>query len=112
MYRFVRGRNSMDKESKEALSTFHQFVSSTALFFFAVVINGMGMMFMWGWFVVPLGVAPIGLAHSVGLAGMVRFLCMGVSKKKNDDPVAVVAMQSVAMTVIVTGFGWIASMCM
>lgn len=29
---------------------------------------------LWGWFIVPLGVAPIGIAHAFGLAVLAKYL--------------------------------------
>lgn len=40
----------------------------------AVIMNGYAMFVLWGWFVVPLGVAEIGVAHAIGLASIVSYM--------------------------------------
>lgn len=40
----------------------------------SLIINGCCFLLMWGWFVVPLGVAPVGLAQAAGLLMLVGFL--------------------------------------
>lgn len=34
---------------------------------------GIGLSLMWGWFVVPLGVQPIGWVHAMGLGAVFAF---------------------------------------
>lgn len=36
--------------------------------------NGFALSYLWLWFVVPLGVKPLGIAHAIGLGAIVRFL--------------------------------------
>jgi hypothetical protein len=37
---------------------------------------------LWGWFIVPLGVQPIGIAHAVGLAVFIGMFHRGKAKSK------------------------------
>ena len=39
-----------------------------------VLLTGFAFSVLWGWFVVPLGVAALGVAHAIGLGMVVRFL--------------------------------------
>lgn len=43
---------------------------------------------LWGWFIVPLGVASISMVHAYGLSIIVGFMTTGVSDltKANNDP--------------------------
>ncbi len=49
-------------------------LTAVAVFPVAVAINVIGLVLMWRWFVVPLGVPAIGAAHAAGLAGIKGFL--------------------------------------
>lgn len=45
---------------------------------------------LWLWFVVPLGLKPIGLAHAMGLSSTISYFLIGVivalaNKKSGDD---------------------------
>lgn len=43
---------------------------------------GIGLSLMWGWFVVPLGVQPIGWVHAMGLGAVFAFFSM---KERDAD---------------------------
>jgi hypothetical protein len=67
---------------------------------------------LWSWFVVPLGLPAIGKAHALGLAVIVRFVSMDVSKviKDADEETHEFVARQVAVF-IVPGFallfGWV-----
>lgn len=42
--------------------------------FLVAVLRGWVLTFLWGWFVVPFGVPQIGIAWSIGLAGLVGMM--------------------------------------
>lgn len=49
----------------------------------SVVINGLLLKVLWGWFVVPLGIQAIGIAHALGLATVCHLL-VGTRYKADD----------------------------
>jgi len=34
----------------------------------AIILNGVAFSFLWGWFIVPLGLSQIGIAHCLGIS--------------------------------------------
>jgi len=40
----------------------------------AIVVNGLLLKAMWGWFMVPLGLRPVGVAHALGISLLVGML--------------------------------------
>lgn len=97
-----------DNDVDDAMNSFHKTVSSVVLFLFAMVVNGVSVMFLWGWFVVPFGVEQIALAHSIGLLAMARFF-IGCNRNNRDESFASLALGSVVKSLIITGFGWVVS---
>lgn len=53
----------------------------------AYLLNGFVLMKLWQWFLVPLGLPVIGLAHCIGIAIIINFLTMHYQKspKESDD---------------------------
>lgn len=43
--------------------------------------------FLWQWFIVPLGAAPIGMAHAYGLATIIHFFTVQTDLKADDREV-------------------------
>ena len=60
--------------------------------FILAALNGVSIHFAWGWFMVPLGLPPIGAAHAFGLSAFAtsllptQFRKSLQEKSKNDDP--------------------------
>lgn len=50
----------------------------------ALVLNGIVLQALWGWFIVPLGLMEIGLAHAIGFNLLVRF-CLFTQKEERED---------------------------
>lgn len=72
-------------------------------FFGAVVIRA-----YWGWFIVPLNVPPIGLAHAYGLAMFVRMMTWQVTAPKREDMGLAAALLAGFMYYgFVVFFGWV-----
>jgi hypothetical protein len=55
------------------------------LFALAAILQGVVLSVLWGWFVVPLGLPALGIAHAIGIALVVRFLTHRHTSKKTDD---------------------------
>lgn len=52
--------------------------------FLAAVCNGFALWLLWGWFMVPLGIPPIGIAWAVGLSTVATMLLPSPSRAKSD----------------------------
>lgn len=51
----------------------------------AYLINGWAILKLWGWFVVPLGVMPIGLAWAIGIAVLASMFGQTPQVSKKSD---------------------------
>jgi hypothetical protein len=49
------------------------------------LLGGVILQDLWGWFIVPLGAAPISLINAVGISLVASFFKMGLSTIKVDD---------------------------
>lgn len=49
------------------------------------LLGGVVLQDLWGWFLVPLGAAPIGLINAVGVSLIASFFKMGLQQIKVDD---------------------------
>lgn len=49
------------------------------------LIRGFVLSYLWLWFVVPLGVSEIGIAHAIGLATVVGMLTTNTSSSSDDS---------------------------
>lgn len=50
-----------------------------------VILSGIIVQDAWGWFIVPLGAEPIGLAHTIGLSMLVGYYKMNAKKVQEKD---------------------------
>ena len=48
------------------------------------ILSGWALSWLWLWFLVPLGVPAIGLAHSIGIVSLVSFLTKQYNPTSND----------------------------
>lgn len=63
-------------------------VVAVALGILSAIIGGVGVSYLWGWFVAPLGMRDIGIAHATGLVLMVNLfkaLTMDYSIKASNE---------------------------
>lgn len=51
----------------------------------SVIINGYVLSILWVWFIVPLGLPVISVAHSIGLAMVTGWLTYQYTNKKEED---------------------------
>jgi len=54
------------------------------------VVNGFVLSYLWQWFVTPLGIPAIGLAHAIGLGMIIRYLTKSESNSENTIGSAIV----------------------
>jgi hypothetical protein len=79
----------------------------------AVLVRGLTLTYLWDWFIAPLGVMPIGVAHAVGISGIVGFLTHDMTTAKDKEKGFFVQMLSSAIySLLALGFGWIAHLFM
>ena len=49
------------------------------------LVHGFVIMTMWQWFMVPLGLMPLGLAHATGIGFYTRYLIWNHAQQKSKD---------------------------
>ena len=59
-----------------------QFLVWLALAAFSSILSGFVLKQLWGWFIVPLGAAQIGIAHALGLSLLVSALTLSIPRRK------------------------------
>ena len=84
-------------------------VSGLVLFVVVVAVQGTALMLLWRWFVVPLNVPEIGVAHATGLMTLARLCSPG---KSTGKPFKEVAAEALGFVVISLLIGYVASMLM
>ncbi len=78
----------------------------------ALVARGWSLSLLWGWFVVPLGVAAIGFWHACGISALVTMLVFQKPPKDDDADDAVTKalsplVTSILLSLFCAGFGWL-----
>lgn len=63
---------------------------------------------LWGWFVVPLGIAQIGIAHAYGLSLIPAVLLSSRGLYSPEDKRTEAAVAALMMPAVALLFGWIA----
>ncbi len=75
------------------------------------ILRGFVLSILWGWFVVPFGVPPIGIAWAIGLSLMVGMVARDSAPKKTDDEpgkaVAKFLGLMLLLPLLTLGLGWI-----
>lgn len=70
------------------------------------LLRGVVVRDMWAWFVVPLGVKPIGMAEAIGLSLLVSYVTYTYVDNEEDWPVVAGFIRSLIITLIC--WGWAA----
>jgi len=73
-----------DKMKDDVATTLAKFFSGAVLLIIAILINGFVLKYLWGWFMVPLGIVQIGIAHAIGITVIVGYLTQRDSKVNMD----------------------------
>jgi hypothetical protein len=76
----------------------------------SMIIRGLVFSILWTWFVVPLGVMSIGIAHAIGISSTVGFLTMHLSNSKiknSDNPFGDALGQMLFTPFLVLFLAWI-----
>lgn len=72
-----------------------------------IALHAWTLSIMWSWFVVPLGVKPVGVAHAVGLT----LVALSVQRSPRDDDDAdkwAAVARGFVRPLIALAFGWVA----
>jgi len=81
-------------------------LTAIALAIATMPLFGVVLRSLWAWFVVPLGVPPIGIAHAVGLSVVVAvFKSIRVDDDDETGPVVKAIIVAVVLMVL-WGMGW------
>jgi hypothetical protein len=78
---------------------------------FAILLNAFVFTRLWEWFITPLGVITIGMAHAYGIVLLVHFLTHqhGLAKEnKGNDALAQATLNMFLIPLFAWGFGAIA----
>ena len=79
-------------------------------FVLSPLVFGFTLSVLWGWFMVPLGVRAITLAHAYGLLTLATVLRpSSLSKEQRDKPVGERFAEIVSLCLVALLFGYIAS---
>ena len=83
---------------------FWKVVAAIVAIIFGTVLNAFVLTQMWAWFIVPLGVVAIGMAHAWGLAIIIMWIT-DHNTQKNDDEFVVVMARAIIGPLFVLLFG-------
>lgn len=78
-----------------------------ASIFLFVIIDGFTAWMLWGWFIAPLGVAKINIAHAMGIGLAVRVMAGCNSKSKEEQDTTDAIFEFFGRALFVLGFGWL-----
>ena len=75
----------------------------------ATLSRGYAMAVLWAWFMVPLGLDPIGKAHALGLSLLVGMLTYGSGTGKSGDEfgIAHALIVGIVHPFVCIGVGWL-----
>lgn len=69
-------------QTAERVNHFFLAILALAISFFAGMFTAFVMTRLWSWFIVPLGVAPIGIFHAMGITGLLFLLTNSVTRRE------------------------------
>lgn len=84
---------------------FFQLIGGIVFFVCTILLQGLVFCDLWSWFIVPLGLANINIAHSLGILVMSRYMTFDFSLNRKERPYGVACLQSFIFTLIVWGSG-------
>lgn len=74
----------------------------------STLLNGFVFQTLWGWFIVPFGITPLGLAHAIGVALVIRFLTYQYDAQSDKaDAFANGVLYAIVAPLIALLMGWI-----
>lgn len=84
-----------------------KFIGLIATVILSVVLTGLVTSVLWGWFVVPLGVAAITVPHAIGIGMLVTFLTTNVSEERKTRDFGEALFIRLTMCAAAIGVGWL-----
>jgi len=63
---------------------------------------------MWGWFLVPLGAPEIGVAHAIGIAGLVAMMAKNSNASKDYKSLSGKVAEAFVAPLVTLAIGWVA----
>lgn len=101
----------MDDEEKEIVGCLGA-IGMLSIIPITAIVRGYILSIIWSWFMVPLGIIPIGIAHAIGISVTVSFLTSHLAaedKEKSTTTKVVTKMFSgVLVSLMALGIAWIA----
>lgn len=102
---------------KTSSGCFAMVCSTIVMMVTSTIMRGFVLSYAWLWFVVPFGVAPIGIAWAMGISFLAGLLCnshtkpsAAANKKIEDDPLVFVmnaTFSTIALNLAGLGIAWI-----
>lgn len=96
----------------EFLVVLGEIVGVPALLSLSAILNGWVLTYLWLWFVTPLGLPSLSIAHAIGISCVISFLTYQyIERPKEKEPlqsqISTLVTVCVFRPLIVLGFGWI-----
>ena len=78
-----------------------------------IIFEGLLFTILWGWFIVPLGVTDINVAHGIGLITMLSLFRVNLSHEKKDNKNLAIQLGSALIVMLIFMLiAFIAHLCM
>ena len=98
-----------------------KFIGSLVLFAISATLSAYTLMMLWTWFLVPLGVVSIGMAHAYGLSILIKYATMQgsdilvlIKNKEGSGYVSTpeIAVLNIVLSLVLLGLGFTAAQFM
>lgn len=92
-------------------------VGMVALLIASILLNGIALSVLWGWFLVPLGLSEIGLAHAIGISMVVGLITYqeidsGGDNRSKDEAIGYALGAAIGRPLLLMALGWLAHLFM
>lgn len=74
---------------------------------FSLFLNALALSIIWGWFIVPMGMMPLGLAQAAGVSLVVGYLTHQISPQKDERELPELIALVLLWPLTVLGIGWV-----
>lgn len=92
-------------------SDFLSVVGLLVMLFLAVIASGGVMSILWMWFLVPLGLPAISVAHAIGLS-LLSSLLIGRGNVTKHEDMGVAIGTAIGTLIVTLGLGWLVHLFM
>ena len=98
-----------------------KFLGGVVLFTISATLSAYTLMMLWTWFLVPLGVASIGMVHAYGLSILIKYATMQgsdililIKNKEGSGYVSSpeIAVMNIVLSLVLLGLGFTAAQFM